>query len=755
MTLWLADGVRGDEIVRFAGYELIWVIAPGLAVYELMTPPGPASRLRRFVLGWAVGHVLEVLAFALTAAIGARALFTTYPLAVLLPAAGVLATRRRRGAGLAPDDLPWTMRRLPSAICGPWAWAVAGVCLVLFLFAGVSYFVSTPLLGDIDRVVYTPDTIFHISIAAEALHHWPITNPNVSGMSLDYYWFVHAHYAAASQVTGIGLPVIVLALDILPMLALLICELSLFGAMLARRWAAGPLAALLALLVSEVDLTKPGLADAPFNGSLPSYLVQSPTFLFGAIFFVPMVMLLCESIASQRQTWRHYLLIALLAIGCGGAKGPALPVAVGGLAVYVSVRWLRSRRLERPPLIGLAIIAAVMMFFLVGLYGSAGGSLHLALPGAIAQTEPVTTTLAKISAFFPLRVVFWGLAVPLSLLFALIAPLLGLFWLGQRRGAGLIPEQQLALAMLAASLVPLLVLQDDARNEQFFFMYGLLAGIPVGAGGLCLFFDRWRRESGMSYVRAVGFAALWSAVLSVLVFVVGFTLLAHASQVPLAYLALYLPVTLAVLTLGTVAARSAPGLRQQRAMYAVLAILITAGVNAPLDFVPSVSDNWAAGRALYVTQGDGLTPSMQADLAWVREHTDADDVLALSPPTTPVAKAGAPLNFYAAALAERRIFLEGWGFTPEALQIGFTSVADGGTVQPFPARLRLERRAINRAEPAAISRLARHYGVTRLLVNRVDGNASPLLRRRARLVHSGWVFDVYAIGTPERGAKPQ
>ncbi len=93
LSLWLAGGVRIDEIARYVAYELGFVFLPGWLVYRALVAR-PAGRLREIVFGWSLGYVLEILAFFVTAASGARSAFYVYPAVVGVPA--VLVARRRR-----------------------------------------------------------------------------------------------------------------------------------------------------------------------------------------------------------------------------------------------------------------------------------------------------------------------------------------------------------------------------------------------------------------------------------------------------------------------------------------------------------------------------------------------------------------------------------------------------------------------------------------------------------------------------------
>ena len=104
LELWLLSGVTPDEIVRFAGYELVFVALPGVAtLWALRGRPG--GFLESVGLGVPLGFALEILAFSATAAAGVRGLFLVYPV-VVVALAGLLLWRRRRTAGQVPPAIP-------------------------------------------------------------------------------------------------------------------------------------------------------------------------------------------------------------------------------------------------------------------------------------------------------------------------------------------------------------------------------------------------------------------------------------------------------------------------------------------------------------------------------------------------------------------------------------------------------------------------------------------------------------------------
>ena len=109
----LAYGASLADILLYLGYELGFIVLPGWLVYRAVSdrPGGP---LRQLAIGWALGYVLEIGAFALTAAIDRRGLFVLYPLVAIGGAAAVL--RRRRATRCKRAPRPWWIgsRRRPG-----------------------------------------------------------------------------------------------------------------------------------------------------------------------------------------------------------------------------------------------------------------------------------------------------------------------------------------------------------------------------------------------------------------------------------------------------------------------------------------------------------------------------------------------------------------------------------------------------------------------------------------------------------------
>src|SRR5205807_2612480 len=221
--------VGAPEVATYVAYQAIFILAPGWLVYRWLRP-GDGWAPRRLAFSWAVGYALESGAFMLTAAAGVRWAFLAYP--AVVAALALAGARRTRATGAVPAP------RLPRG----WPWALAAVCVVTLAYVGLQYFGTSPLPNRIVSASYGLDSVWNLSLAAEAKHHWPITDPTVAGTSLAYHLFASFDVAATSQVTGLSLPLVLFRLWPVPLVVLACLQLCVFGSAVGRRAWAGPVA---------------------------------------------------------------------------------------------------------------------------------------------------------------------------------------------------------------------------------------------------------------------------------------------------------------------------------------------------------------------------------------------------------------------------------------------------------------------------------------------------------------------------------
>ena len=322
------------------------MIAPGYAAFLALRGRG-CPGIVGVAIGWALGYVLEILAFNLTAALDARFLFLLYPPSRSRP-------RSPGSSGTARGPRSSIGRRLKSPRT---TWLTAALCTLAIIYVAISLFPEARLPGD-GSVTYNQDVPWAISQAADLSHHWPLADPNVAGEGLPYHFFASAHMAAAGQVTGIGLPEILLRFFPLSLAACVTLQFAAAGRLLFGRTSIGLTAGALAMFVNELQLDLRGsqFGHVPFVGVSFTLLLSSPSFLFGTVPLIPLIALLGERLGSRGApapagTWA---LVALFMVGVSDAKVTILPlviVALGGFAAWMVRREgdSRSKPLGRSP----------------------------------------------------------------------------------------------------------------------------------------------------------------------------------------------------------------------------------------------------------------------------------------------------------------------------------------------------------------------------------------------------------------------
>lgn len=768
------------DLASFVGYELAFVVAPGCLLAWLLLGRRPALEIA--VIGWALGYVIEIVFFIATAALGLRGFFPAYP-ALFLPV--LLGFLLWRPPGIAPLHAP------PRE-----AWTVAGVGALALLFVAGGLFAVSPLPWASAGVAYYSDLPWHITIVAEAKHHWPLTDASVSGVRFWYHVWSHLDMAAVSSVTGIEPAMLVLRLFPIALSMLVVLELALVGQRLVRRPWAGALTAVLAVAVGELD-SQAGFSY-PFLGYLGLHWWESPSFLLGLAFFLPALMLVCELIRDEpqfRAAWRRWMLVALLLIGADGAKAMTAPVLGGGLAIYLLYRLATNRRLERAALTGILVTCGVFVLFFVTVYRHGAQAGFVLDPLKTLRIMPQFAEWRGTFENVP-GAVYWGAAAlfaPVAT-YGVLAAVPTVFSDRRRR---LESTQLVLLSVLLVAFVPYFFGYQVGAGELFFSHYGVVAACVVGAGGLLLLTERAGRERPGAPLAAALFAVAWlvalltvelvalpwygtathllrrgvpgAGVLAVLALLLarrrlrgaeaGTALAVGVTALLASLLALwragvvvywntpYLLLATVALLLTLLALRTSRDRRGGVWLSLVLSVLVFAAVDQPLDYVPGRVLGLAGNR--YFPFGPSRQPRMTnglyRGLRWIRADSSTADVLAVNNHYEATGPLRYPTYYYYSAFAERRVFLEAWQFAARAPELGGVAVF-GGRRTSFSQRLRLNDAVFRSGDRRALDVLVHRYGVRYLLVDRLNGTATPRVRRLGHLVFSNPAVSIYRVG---------
>jgi hypothetical protein len=736
VATWLFSGVAAFDIVRFLAYEFVFVALPGGSLLWVLR--GRRSGfLLTVALGWPLGQILEILAFSATAAVRLRVLFLVYPIVVIALSALLIARRRQ---------IPVQRKASHAPMSPPLMWTAAAALSVGLIYIAFMFLPEVPLPSTTAAVSYTPDFVFFVGLSAQVLSHWPPSSAGLSGVPLNYEWFVFFQIAAIAQVTHLAVPTVAFRLDYVPTILVIGCQLLAVGRLLGRSAWTGLAAIAVVFLLGPLDLTTDVSSGNPFFELFFFHLWASWTFAFGLTFLLALLYLISERL--QSTTWRSradigpWVLIGLLMIGAAGAKATILPVVIAGIGLYAGVMFVATRKLIAGAFatLGLGIVIFIATFKVI--YG--GG-----VPGTVI--EPFAPLARAAPIIFVTGLAGHPTVRAIALPFAYVASiggmmlgLVGILYLFRRRHRVELKRFALPICLLIGGLVTTNLAHQVAYSELYFQDTGYVAGgVAAGAGIRLAWLDAGRSLP----ISRRGLALIFGASLVGLVLLVAITslTLAHPKALEVRYLGL------AALSVGVVVASAVILRARHRStsgvlMLGLIPLLAATALTYPMALSPTAK-KVLTGVTLTPIQPDpqavwGLTPALLAALEWLQNHSSIDAVIAVSNHWVNPQKTDAR-EYYYSAFSERQVFVEAYDPTRFGITRGLNVTAPE---RNFLYRQHLNDAVFNAADTAALDILTTQYSVRYLFIDRIHGGVDPAVLQLGRVVYSNAQAAIVAVG---------
>ncbi|MFB9627327.1 hypothetical protein ACFFSA_29940 [Nonomuraea helvata] len=709
----------------FFAYVAVGLTLPGVLVIRALYA-GSRTLVEEIALGLALGYAMEILLYIGARAVGVPRLVVAGPLTVYVLFLAVPSLRRywRSSRRLAA---PWW-----------WSWLLALLTVLLVAWSGIKFFgthaVTWPDLGATGH-----DMPFHLALISELRHHMPPSVPMVAGEPLFYHWFVYAHLAAASHLTGVEPLILLFRLGMLPMLAALVVLAGLTGRRVTGSWYG---AAITAVGTVSVGVTSLYLgANGRFTwGGLPDMAWTSPTQTLGALLFAPLVLILINLIGPRGYDPRAWGPALVLLMAITGAKATYLPLLLAGLTFVAIVQFVQRRRLSRNLVIAFAVTTACFLFAQVILFGLAKQGLVVDLFsftriawGELTGVDPG----GSVPGLAAVHLLSWAISWA------------GTFGLLVRPRQLARPAVALLLGIGMAGVGAALVLGHPGRSQLFFFWGACPYLTALSACGLLALLRRARVAPTTT--------ALWAALGVLTAYLISFFC---DVSIPLApgqdggvlyrpYWVLLAAIVLAgavltvlrgALTAATLLVVACTAIGLPAYWHArVLSALDAFGKD---DVRPDVQP--AAEPSIRIPQG-GLTAAR-----WLRAHSDPDDLVATNVHCrwgreSPCDSTSA----WASALTERHMLVEGWAYTATNL----TRWRPGLTQETLPfwdsRRLSLNDAAFRAPTERVMRLLGQDYGVRWLFAEESQGETSSAIGDFARLRFRSGDYAVYRLtGSP-------
>ncbi|HKD97819.1 MAG TPA: hypothetical protein VKB69_09475 [Micromonosporaceae bacterium] len=716
-------GVSVRDIAAFSGYSALAVTLPGTLLWRLMMRRAGHIGVDA-AAGTAVGYAVEIPAYVLARALDVPLAVLAWPVVTIVLFAAVPSLRRHwRGSG----------ERMPAGI----SWSVAALMLYALVNSALSAFRVEAVSGSLASAPYVDD-MFQLALVSELRHHFPATMPYLTGTPLQYHWYVHAHGAAASWVTGIEPQVLLLRLLPLPMLYMVVLLFVGLARTLTRRWWPG----LLAYGLSSVAAATSPYAwtRSPFPpGSVLSVAWYSPTQTFAAALFAALVLVVVELLRGTAAPGPGpWIAAALLAGAVAGAKATFLPILACGLALAVLVGLIARRRPGRAAGM-LGIVAGWLVFAQLGLYGGGDQGMEVAPLSAVKGSAPGQAVLGTPTAANP-----WPTLLVLGLL--AVVTWLPAFTGGVgllRRGTRTDPGYATLVGVGIAGVAALLLLGHPGQSEQYFMISGSPYLFLAAACGVAMLVP------GLERRRTVLLAVAAAAAGVAAVYAVRLTVGAHRPATGLWNVVRpYVVLFAAVAVLAAVVLFAARTLRLHRraGLAGVVVLLLATTLPVALVGPRSLGAVAKTGRLKDVRAFINYAPPGGIQAArWLRDHSDPDDLVATNDHCLgTITTACDSRNFWLAGYAERRVLVEGWSYTDRANdELPLFGLGVGRAPFWDPALLATNDAAFTSPDATDVATLARTYHVRWLVA--VAPTASPALAGFATLRYASGRVSVYEI----------
>lgn len=626
-------GLSIDAVGRGLAGVGVTQMLPGLVVWRVLRPRD----------GWWFEDVMMGLILGACLAVGAQT------------AAGLLAIRWLALAvgpalGAVLLVVPTTRRRIRAARTSPlpvvWGPMVGGIALALISQAQAFYRLVPFGWDEGFRSVYV-DVPFHVALIGQLAHRGPTEMPHVASEPLLYHWFSHAWMAQISA-SGVATDAVVVRF-VPPLITVaLVCTVAIAAVRLSGRAWAGPVAALVTVATGEL-----GVIEGVVPGIPIAHL--SPSLGFANLVLVGLLVVLSVHWRGQGHRAAVWL-VPVLGFVAGGAKASALVVVVAGVGLAVLATLGTRGPARGRVVIDAVVLMAVLGLGFIALFGSRGG-LALDVGEALAAA-PVRTLTAEVSSAGPLT---WVAAATL-LMAAVLARGIGAIAVLADRDLRRDPVMYLLVGVGLAGAGAVLLLSHPGRSQIYFLRSAAPAlGLATAIGVTRLAHGLDRRTLGLGVGVGVLLGGTAWGILSLLQGPSPFGTLGPAA---LAAAGSLVVVSAAAGAATLVALLTGRRTRVPVALLAITVVVLTVAT------APVVA--WLTTRELPHTRppvAPGASRSVSADQIeasrWLRDHSAVRDLVM----TNRHCDLRNPdqcgnRRFQVAAYTERRVLVEGWGYTP-------------------------------------------------------------------------------------------
>jgi hypothetical protein len=654
-------GVGYGDLAKFGAYTLLGNTLPGTLIWRAVRGH-PGYLPMDVAFGTTMGFAVELPVYLVCREVGVPVAVVAWPIVTILLFLAVPRLRRYwRGNG----------QRLPLGV----SWFTAAAFLFVLASISISAFRWNALTGP-SASAMNVDFPFQFALVGEFKHHVPLNTPWLTDSALVYHWYVYAHGAAASWLTGVEPQVLIMRLLPLPMVGAFLVVLPALVHRLTRRWWPGVVAVLLTLV--GVAVSPFAWTDRPsYTGIITDNLWISPTQTYAALYFAAVVYVFAGILRAEGAERRRpipWVVLAFLLGALAGAKATFMPMVVCGLLLAVLLRLLFRRSVGAEAVaLGIALFWLAFAQFVLYRSGSQG-----------VVVDPLQTI-----KWTPIGQAVMGLQTarnqwtPMLALTAVSIISLVFGWVGMvglvRREWRTNPVIHLMLGFAAAGSGLLWILVHPGLSQTYFARSASPYLEILSAIGLSSLLPAGRKLPRRFVALAVGGSVLTAGALVAVQQTLGRDAPKAQFGVWSLHHALRPYEVFGVLVVVLVAAALVVAWRLRFARpYALgLAVIMVLVTTVTTGLAVGAKPLWTAlasghSQRLQIAEATprAMPPGAIKASRWLRDHSDPLDVVATNSHCRQDMAGCDSRDFWLAAFSERQILIEGWSYTETSLEQG-------------------------------------------------------------------------------------
>ncbi len=484
-------GANGFEIIKFFVYQIFYIQIPGLV--GLIIIKYKTTLIKRLIVGYALGLFFEISTFAIWTYLNIQ--FMHY---FFLPAISIIFVAqyliKQKGISILKPikDLKISWEHKVVAIF----FFIFGVTLFLFF---IKYFTLNPLPGSTNFINYYQDLVWHIGNTAEIKHHFPPQDPRVAGIGFNYYYFVNLHLASASVLTNINVATIVYRFYLIPFFMFITLGIYELGKTIGNNnYKNGIISVIFTIFTGSLSyiFMKLGIqgAEMMFIYNFFRVLYSSPTFVFGLLFFIPLLWICLENI--HKGIGKSSVIIFCVFIFMSiGSKATVVPVILGGLVLlFLYIIILRRDLLSSIGKMTIVMIGCTLAIFAPMYY------IMYSKHQSILSIQPLNSI--KITfAYRYIMDIFENSSLAnysiLIIIFSVIFVIIGFYGfrllfiashLARIKNKTVDINELFMFSIFFVSAMATYLISEKSSGEYYFLMYGLVGlNILCGIGFISLF----------------------------------------------------------------------------------------------------------------------------------------------------------------------------------------------------------------------------------------------------------------------------